>query len=567
MIVNENRKIISFNRRLTDIWKIPLADLETGDDELVLAVVTSSVKDAASFAARVTYLYDHPGESSQDEIETTDGRFLDRHTVTLNGPGGDYLGRVWYFRDITPQKQAEALAIRMARCDVLTGLANRVAFVEQLQHAIAKAKHEEKSFALIYLDLDHFKDVNDTLGHPVGDAFLKAIADRLGANAREADFIARFGGDEFAMIATDIGEPADAAILAENLLTAIADPFSIDGNQIHSGASVGIDLYGPEASDAETLLSHAEVALYRAKSEGRGTYRFFTESMDAEVRERVTLGTELREAITSGQLSVLYQPQVTSDAGRIIGLEALVRWRHPTRGLLRPDYFIRVAEKTGSIVKLGEFVLKTACRQAKAWRDAGFPPVRMSVNVSPLQFKTPLGLENEVAAVLKETGLPSQFLELELTETTLMDVSHDHNAVLDGFRHIGITIAIDDFGTGYSSLDYLRRYPVDRIKVAQNFVKYLTSRASDAAIVKATIGLARDLNIAVIAEGVETREQLELLRGWGCGEIQGFYFSKPLPADEVTRLFQDGGIVTPAADRIDGVGVATPAAALPRPLN
>jgi diguanylate cyclase (GGDEF)-like protein/PAS domain S-box-containing protein len=464
---------------------------------------------------------------------------------------GTHIGGLWQamaiLRDVTERKRSEQLILQMARFDLLTGLANRSVFVGALGQAIEKAKRGEKRFAVIYLDLDHFKDVNDTLGHPVGDELLKAVAARLRANTLGADTVARFGGDEFAVVAADIDEPADAGLLATKLIRSISEPFTILGSDIHTGVSVGIDLYGPEAPDAETLLSHADVALYRAKSEGRGTYRFFTEAMDTEVRRRVTLGGELREAVGSGQLFLLYQPQVAIDSGRVIGLEALVRWRHPERGILHPDVFIPVAEKAGIITKLGQWVLRTACRQAKAWLDAGLIPIRIAVNVSALQFKTPLGLETDVTAILKETGLPPRQLELELTESALMDVSREHGETLARLRQVGITIAIDDFGTGYSSLDYLRRYPVDRIKIAQNFVKHLATMAGNAAIVKATLGLARELGISVIAEGVETPEQLALLKKWGCVEIQGFYFAKPVAVEEITRLLQDGGILKPRA--------------------
>ncbi len=545
LVVDANRRITSFNQRFADMWNIPLTMLAEGNDELVLAMVVSSTKDQQKFSARVQHLYDHPEETSRDEVETKDGRFIDRHTVTLLAPGGKNLGRVWFFRDFTERKQAEALAIRMARHDVLTGLANRGVFVEAVQQAIAKAKRGEKGFAVIYLDLDHFKDVNDTLGHPVGDELLKAVADRLRSITRGTDTVARFGGDEFAVVASEISEPTDAAILADKVINAFGHPFSIHGNDIRSGASIGIDLYGPEASDAETLLSHADVALYRAKSEGRGAYRFFTEAMDTEVRTRVTLGAELRVALASGQFFLLYQPQVAVDSGKIIGLEALVRWRHPERGVLGPDLFIPVAEKSGIVVKLGQWVLLTACRQARAWIDAGIAPVRIAVNVSALQFKMPVALESDIAAALVETGLPPSLLELELTETVLMEAARERSDTLARLRETGITIALDDFGTGYSSLEYLSRFPIDRIKIAQNFVKDLEAAPGNVAIVKATIGLCRELGIEVIAEGVETREQFELLKDWGCGEVQGFYFARPLAVEDVTPLLRSGGILDP----------------------
>ena len=545
LIVNENKEIVAFNQRFATIWKIPSADLAAGGDLAVLAKVTSSVKDAEKFSARVRHLYDHPGEDSQDEYETTDGRSIDRYTVTLYGPSRVYLGRAWFFRDITERKRVEALALRMARFDVLTGLANRAVFVEALQHAIATAKRGEKGFAVLYLDLDHFKDVNDTLGHPVGDELLKSVADRLRANTRETDTVARFGGDEFAIIVADTHDAADAAILADKLASVFAIPFSIHGSDIHIGASIGIAVYGAEGADAETLLSHADVALYRAKSEGRGGYRFFTDAMDAEVQTRVTLGAELRVAIDEGQLFLLYQPQVTIDTGRITGLEALVRWRHPQRGVLGPNLFIPIAEQVGIIGKLGHWVLWEACRQGKVWLDAGLAPVRIAVNVSALQFRTPAVLEADIAAALAQTGMPARMLELELTESVLMDASREHGDLLQRLRGSGVTVAIDDFGTGYSSLDYLRRFPSNRIKIAQNFVRNLETTPGDAAIIRANIGLARELNVDVIAEGVETYVQRDLLKEWGCNEVQGYLFARPLTVEDTASALRDGKFPPP----------------------
>jgi EAL domain-containing protein (putative c-di-GMP-specific phosphodiesterase class I) len=331
------------------------------------------------------------------------------------------------------------------------------------------------------------------------------------------------------------------------LISILAKPYSIQGNSIYSGASIGIDLYGPNACDAETLLSHADIALYRAKSEGRGSYRFFTEAMDAEVRMQVSLGTELHQALDSGQFYLEYQPQVAIDGARVIGVEALVRWRHPQQGILGPGRFIPVAEKSGVIVKLGHWVLLTACLQAKTWLDSGLKIGRIAVNLSAVQFQSPIALETDIADVLADTGLPPQLLELELTESVLMNASREHGDIILRLRRLGVTIAIDDFGTGYSSLDYLRRYPADRIKIAQNFVQRLESVPGDVSIVKATIGLAHELGINVIAEGVETREQLELLKNWGCKEVQGFYYAKPLAEEDVTILLRNGGILQPGS--------------------
>jgi len=436
----------------------------------------------------------------------------------------------------------------MARYDFLTGLPNRASFIEELVRVIAAACREGNSFAVLYLDLDHFKDTNDTLGHPVGDGLLQAVAERLQAAIRKTDTVARFGGDEFALIETDIGEPADTVALADKILKTLSEPFSILGSEIHSGASIGIAIYGSDTPDPETLLSQADVALYRAKAEGRGIYRFFTDAMDMEVRSRVRITSELREAITSGQLFLTYQPQINIDTGHIIGLEALVRWHHPMRGIVPPDEFIPIAEKSGLIVSLGRWVLHEACRQMKEWLDADIAPPLIAVNVSALQFKTPFALENDISEILAETDLPPRLLELELTETAFMEVSREHSEAIQRLRKTGLRIAIDDFGTGYSSLEYLGQLPVNRIKIAQSFILNLTSKSRNRTIVKASIGMAHELGLDVIIEGVETAEQLELIRLWGGHKVQGFYFSKPLPAGELTALLRTGKIApTPFA--------------------
>jgi len=548
LVVDPKRKILSSNRRFCEIWKMLPGTLGVGTDDKVLAEVAAQVKHPEPFLALVKRIYSRPFATSHDAFELKDGRFIERHTVPLSDPGGENLGRIWFFRDITESKLAVAHELRMTRFDGLTGLANRSVFVEALQHEAARAKRGEKGFAVMYIDLDHFKDVNDTLGHPVGDAFLQEVAERLRKNTRESDTIARFGGDEFAVVVTDIDDPSDAAMLAHKLIKALSSLYSIQGNYIYSSASIGIDIYGPEAADAETLLAHADVALYRAKAEGRASYRFFTDAMDAEVMARVSLGMELHEAIETGQLFLMYQPQVATDSSRMVGVEALVRWRHPKRGILPPDVFIPVAERTGLIIKLGRQVLQMACQQAAEWLDAGYAPIRMAVNVSVMQFKSPIALENDIIAVLAETGIPPQHLELEMTETVLMNATREHSDIVGRLRQLGVLIAIDDFGTGYSSLDYLRRFPVDRIKIAQNFVRHIETLAGDASIVKATIGLAKELGIEVIAEGVETTKQLELLKSWNCTEVQGFYFSRPLTVADITPLVREGGVLPPGAD-------------------
>ena len=497
-------------------------------------------------------------------LRAGDGNYvwLNLKLTTMRDSSGNVTGLEGMGVDITERRAAEERMSVMARRDGLTGLANRAVFVEAVDREVARMRRDGGSFAVLYLDLDHFKDVNDTLGHPVGDLLLQAVAERMKTCIREVDTVARFGGDEFAVLETNVLDPADAAALAEKLIDVIGKPYSLAGNELRIGTSIGIDVFGPESTDAETLLSHGDVALYRAKAEGRHTYRFFTEVMNQEVRKRVQVQNELREAIETNQLFLVYQPQVELKTGRIIGVEALVRWRHPKRGVVPPLEFIPVAEKTGLIVPLGKWVLGEAIRQAKKWYDAGLTVPITGINVSNVQFTTGINiyghqfsgagaLEDDLASLIKETGLPPGMIELEITESTLMETSRENSQTLARIRKSGIRIAIDDFGTGYSSLDYLRKLPVDRVKVAQEFVIGLKAGSGDAVIVKAAIGLARALGLRVIAEGVETAEQLELLKEWGCPEGQGFYFARPMPAEAVEPLLRAGKIIPkkPAALR------------------
>ena len=537
LVIGKTARIISFNHRFASMWGIPIDALNSGKYAPVLAAVARSMKDPIGFAARVRYLYLHPEEAGHEELEANDGRFIELHTSALRTANGLHLGRVWFFRDITDRKLAEAEIRHRARHDGLTGLANRRVFMDVVRRAMGK---RGPSFAVLYLDLDHFKDVNDTLGHPVGDLLLCLVAERLQSIVRQGDMVARFGGDEFAIIVTDVSDPVVIAGVAEKLVAAVDAPFSVQGNTVITGASIGIAICEPGGADPEVLLSHADVALYRVKCDGRGSYRFFTDEMDKDVRWRVLMSAELRVAIASDQLFLCFQPQFEIETGRIVGVEALVRWRHPERGVLLPQDFITVAEKTGLIVPLGRWVLREACRQGKEWLDAGGLPVPIAVNVSALQFRMAREFEEDVASCLALSGFPPESLELELTETGLMEASLEHRDCLSRLRKTGIRFAIDDFGTGYSSLDYLRRYPADRVKIAQEFIGSISGDIESGAIVKAIIRLSQDLGMVAIAEGVETSEQLELLKTWGCREAQGYCFARPLSPQELWPLLHQG---------------------------
>jgi diguanylate cyclase (GGDEF)-like protein/PAS domain S-box-containing protein len=671
LVVNSNARIVSVNRRFVEMWHIPKDMLSArldgpvllrpDLDAPVLAAVTLRMKDPDGFAARVRYLYDHPNETGRDELETIDARFIDRHTRALHDIKGNYLGRIWFFRDVTdwkeaqealreseekfrnifgsvndgifisdpntgrfidvnppgcsmfgysreeligrdiamlssgvppytqstameclkkaqsigPQtfewhckakdghlfwgevslrcaafgahnlalatlrnitdrKQIQAKISRMARHDGLTGLANRAVFLERLNLALARARRGAARFAILYLDLDHFKDVNDTLGHPVGDALLCAVAARLGDCVRETDLVARFGGDEFAVLQDDIVDVTSVERLAAKIRDALAAPYSIEGNQVRTTVSIGVVPYNKDIDGADAMMMKADLALYRAKDEGRDQFRFHVAELDRLVRERVTISEDLHQAIARREFELYFQPQVELSSGRLIGLEALIRWNHPTRGLLLPAAFIPIAETTGSILAIGKWVVEQACSQIGRWRDQGIAPASVAVNLSAAQFKLASGLDQVIAENLARYHVAANQLELELTESVLMETTQKHGEAFERLRQIGVRLAIDDFGTGYSSLDYLRSFRVSRLKIDRRFVEGVTTNPDDAKIVRATISLAHELGMEVVAEGVQTAEQRQFLISAGCRLAQGNYLGEAAPADRIT---------------------------------
>jgi diguanylate cyclase (GGDEF)-like protein/PAS domain S-box-containing protein len=460
---------------------------------------------------------------------------------------GTPVHQVCQVQDITARKAAEAELRAQAAHDQLTGLPNRPAFLERLHEAFALSKRCAKDFAVLFLDLDGFKDVNDTLGHPEGDRLLQLVATRLRSNVRESDIVARFGGDEFAVLQTEMNDPSDAGVLAAKLVKLLSTPYRVDSSDIHITVSVGIACYDPAGLDAGSMLVQADLALYRAKEEGRNRYCFHSTELDRAVHERVALTNELREALSNHGLELYYQPQVELASGRIVGLEALIRWNHPQRGLLLPDTFVPISERSGSIVPLGHWVLDEACRQLKAWRDQGITPPLMAINVSAAQLRGGSELEHDFIACLQRWGVSPGDLELELTESVLMETSQKHGDVLARLKELGTSIAIDDFGTGHSSLAYLSTYPVARLKIAQQFILGIPESSRDIAITNVTLTLARELGIKVIAEGVQTKAQRDFLLAAGCLTGQGFYFSKPVKAERVTEFLRQG-VIEPAGE-------------------
>jgi diguanylate cyclase (GGDEF)-like protein len=435
------------------------------------------------------------------------------------------------FTDVTLRKDSEERIAHMARHDELTGLANRVLFRERIGQAIARARRTNERFAVLLLDLDRFKDVNDTMGHPAGDVLLKVAAQRLCRTVRETDTVARFGGDEFAIVQTSVESRADVERLCTRILDAIKEPFEIEGHGVDMGTSIGIAVAPDDGLEAEGLLKNADIALYAVKTGGRGTWRFFEPAMEAQAQARSALEHDLRHALAAGELDVVYQPTIDLDSNEVSGVEALLRWNHPRRGLIMPGEFIPVAEEIGLISEIGEWVLKTACAAATAWPAA----VRIAVNLSPVQFKD-RRLAEIVKNVLASTGLPAQRLELETTETVVLQENQANRATLQELGALGVTIALDDFGIGYSSLSYLRAFPFSKIKIDQSFVMELGDKSDSAPIVRAIADLGRSLGVPTIAEGVETPAQLCLVRAAGCKEAQGFLFSRPVPASDVPAV-------------------------------
>ena len=521
-------RIVLFNERYRELIGLP-ADFLQGLSLLDLfkhrKTTGDFVGDPDEFFAGVMAKV-RAGKWDTKIMESSKGRTL--RVVDRPKTGG---GWVATFEDITEWRKAEEKISHMARHDPLTDLPNRTLFHEQMEQALRRVRRDGQ-IAVLCLDLDHFKDINDTLGHPTGDHLLKAVAERLGQAIRDTDTLARLGGDEFAIVQVEANDqPAQSAALASRLVDVISAPYDINGHHVVIGTSIGVSIAPTDGTDPDQLLKNADMALYRAKADGRGTYRFFEDDMDARAQSRRTLELDLRAAVASDQFELYYQPIQTIGTGEIIAFEALARWNHPIRGMIQPPDFIPLAEQTRLIVPIGDWVLRTACSEAAGWSRK----IRIAVNLSAVQFKNRKLVES-VQAALSESGLAPDRLGLEITETILL---HDYEgtlATLRALRNLGVRISMDDFGTGYSSLSYLQSFPFDKIKIDQSFIRELANREESMAIVRAITGLGKSLGISTTAEGVETREQLRLLRAEGCTEVQGYLFSPPCPAAEVETL-------------------------------
>jgi diguanylate cyclase (GGDEF)-like protein len=426
----------------------------------------------------------------------------------------------------------------LATHDSLTGLPNRVLLDDRLQQAIAHADRDLRSFAVLICDLDRFKLINDSLGHRAGDELLQEVARRLLTVVRTADTVARFGGDEFVLIGTSTGDAEDAAALAVRVMDVLQAPVRIATIDIHTSPSIGIAMYPDDGVTMQALLAHADAAMYSAKQHGRGNFRRYTPGMDAGTEERVQLESDLHNALTQNQFQLYYQPKVDTQTGEVRSAEALIRWLHPTRGIVSPAEFIPLAEECGLIGAIGGWVIREACRQTRAWQVDGVPTLRVSVNLSASQFRDS-GLVDSIRIALDDAGLQARYLEVELTESAVMSDPEKSIAILEQLSAMGVLVSVDDFGTGYSSMSYLRRFPIDKLKIDRVFIDEIVSRQEDASIVRAIVSLAHSLRLKVVAEGVETPAQLDFLKTAGCDEYQGYHFSRPLPAAEFEHLIRE----------------------------
>ena len=526
---NSADTLVVVNGRAAEMFGLPVASLATGmtmDAVCELMATASNLlpTDVETMHGGVMRMKVNGKRASQVR-ELADGR-----TVAVNFAPIENEGWLVTLEDTTERWQAEAKITHMAQHDALTELPNRVAFHDRLHEAVARSRRGEP-FALLYLDLDHFKDVNDTLGHPVGDALLRAVSHRLRAEIRETDTVARLGGDEFAIVQSSVDQPRDATALAARLVDAFRTPYDVAGQQVMIATSIGIAIVPDDGDDANQIMKNADMALYRAKSDGRGRYRFFEPQMDALMQARRTLELDLRKALIAGEFELFYQPLMNIKTASIIGFEALARWFHPERGMIPPSDFIPIAEEIGLIVPLGEWALRRACQDAVTWPGN----MKVAVNVSVIQFGSGT-LVGDVAAALRESGLDPARLELEITETVMLNDTEATLVILYQLRDLGVGIAMDDFGTGYSSLSYLRRFPFSKVKIDRSFIADLGKDGSSNAIVTAVTELCETLGMLTLAEGVETEEQLRHLRAGNCGEAQGYLFSPPRPAAEVAAM-------------------------------
>lgn len=545
MLIHSEGKIVLVNSMCMKMLGASVPEELIGKP--VLDIYHSDSREHARERMRQVHEENRSVPALERKIVMLDGAAVDvelaASPITHRGKPSDLV----VMRDITERKAANERLNYLAQYDSLTGLPNRSLFRDRLEHTLAQAKRSGRSAAVLFIDLDRFKMVNDTLGHAVGDKLLKQVAVRLSACIRTGDTVGRFGGDEFSVILLDLAKPSDAAVVAQKINDTLARPFDLDGHRTFVAASIGITLYPTDATDPETLQMNADAAMYLAKELGRNTYRFFTQEMNDRAMQRMEMEASMRQALERGEFLLHYQPKVDLASGAICGMEALLRWAHPQKGMVYPAEFIPVLEETGLIVPVGDWVVREACRQIGAWQRAGVKVPHVAVNLSARQFQQK-NLEDIVCDILRETGVAPDLLQFEITESMLMNDPKAAAHTLLGLRKAGVMLSVDDFGTGYSSLAYLKRFPLDALKIDRSFVIDMTSGSQGLALVSTIISLAHSLKLKVVAEGVETEEQSGTLRLLNCDQMQGYYFSKPVAAAALETMLREGRRLTHSQD-------------------
>ncbi|HEY8133707.1 MAG TPA: EAL domain-containing protein [Thermoanaerobaculia bacterium] len=537
LVIGQDGRVLTWNQRFADMWRIPAESMQHDDDQELIGQLVDQLIDPAEFLRSLAALHEHPEDESMHVLTLKDGRRLEQYSI------GRYLDdepvRVWSFRDVTARLEAEEQIEFQAYHDALTHLPNRRLFVERLDMNLLAAKRVRDNVGVLFIDLDRFKAINDTLGHDVADALLVEIAQRLKSCVRQTDTVARYGGDEFTVILPDLHQPEDAAQVAEKILERVVEPVVAGETSIEISVSIGIAVYPYDGADINTLLRNADDAMYRAKQAGRNNYQLCTEQMKTRAMERSTMQSRLRKAMDDDELVLSYEPQVSLTTGVIVGAEAIIRWNDPERGMIDARDFIPIAEETRLIVALGEWALFTACRQLRQWADAGLPPLRMAVNISARQFQQ-RDLASVVRRAIDDSRIDPALLDLEIHETTVMRDVVLTTELLHLLRDVGVTIAIDDFGSSYSSLGSLRVLPINAVKIDRGLVASVATVEADASVVAAVIGVSRRLRLRVAADGVETAEQFDFLKAHGCQEAQGPYFSAAVDPESFTLLTSSG---------------------------
>ncbi|ARN84162.1 EAL domain-containing protein [Candidatus Nucleicultrix amoebiphila] len=536
LVLDKNESIVDYNNKLIEMWQFPQSLLETQNNKIILEYVINALESPEEFHTKLLQLREKPDAITIDVVKLKNGNIYERYSQPhkLNDKT---IGRVWSFHDITRRAHLESKLEYQATHDALTNLPNRVLLMDRLLQGISQCERNNTQLAVLFFDLDRFKLINDSLNHEAGDELLKIISKRLKSNSRESDTLVRLGGDEFVLILTNITKSDQIARIARKLLAIIKEPLVIAKREIITTASIGICVCPKDGVTVEDLLRNADLAMYKAKESGGNNFQFYTPELNQQSLLRFERETELRHAIQNDEFFLCYQPQLNLETNVISGVEALIRWNHPKYGLMLPIDFIPFAEETGLIIPIGEWVLRTACKQNKAWQDQGYPKIYIAVNVANQQFRQP-NFVSFIKSILEETGLEPQYLEIELTENIIIGNIDEINKI-EEIKNYGIRIALDDFGTGTNTLNYLRKIPVDRLKIDQSFVHNIGQNRNDDVLIRAIISMANSLDLEVVAEGVETSTHLNFLKQQECQQAQGYYFSKPLIKEDIERYFKE----------------------------